>query len=391
MQQAASTQRKFSIVIPYKNRLDTLRLVFAALAEQTMDRDDFEVIVGAMEYSAEYLHLCREYSDRLHVVSVMTTEDWNVGRARNLAIRHASGQVLLTLDADIALPPPVLQTTYDQYFAHQQNVCVAGQFVGYQAAMKQDLDVPEALLWDSYRQTLAELDPDATDDHRWSPEYSSAVRQFPWAFVGSGLVALPVALVRQYDLLFDENFDGWGPEDQEWAYRISCAGIPILHARTLLGLHLPHRRSVTSNDAMAWINNRYYLGKWPRLDLELALAFGWVDAADSHQQLERDLAAAAGHPGRRLAVLRGTVDGRDTVVVGAPVDTGTQTPDGTVSALFDARSPLQVLPLAGLALPYADKTVGEVHILPAVRTLNHRYQEAITREAERASHKVTAG
>src|SRR5690242_4221798 len=143
MQQAAATQRKFSIVIPYKNRLDTLRVVFAALAEQTMDRTDFEVIVGVMEYSPEYLQLCREYSDRLHVVSVMTAEDWNVGRARNLAIRHATGQVLLTLDADIALPPSVLRTTYDQYFAHQQNLCVAGQFVGYDEAITQDVDVTE--------------------------------------------------------------------------------------------------------------------------------------------------------------------------------------------------------------------------------------------------------
>lgn len=96
---------KFSIVVPFKGRERTLRVVLAALAEQTMDQAEFEVVVGAMEYSTEYVELCREFTDRLTVVSVMTTGEWNVARARNLAIRHASGEVVMTLDADIALPP----------------------------------------------------------------------------------------------------------------------------------------------------------------------------------------------------------------------------------------------------------------------------------------------
>ena len=38
MENSTSDGRKFSVVIPYKNRLETLAIVFAALAEQTMDR-----------------------------------------------------------------------------------------------------------------------------------------------------------------------------------------------------------------------------------------------------------------------------------------------------------------------------------------------------------------
>ncbi|MEJ3744808.1 glycosyltransferase [Actinomycetes bacterium KLBMP 9797] len=385
------TTRKFSIVVPYKSRAGTLRLVLASLAEQTMDRAEFEVIVGAMEYAPEYLELCREFTDRLDIVSVLAAEEWNVGRARNHAIRHASGEVLMTLDADVALPPDALRDAYDRYFAHGQNVCVVGQVVGYETAMHQHAPTAELLAWSHYRDALAELAAEDGDwDYRWSAKYASALARFPWAFVGTGLAAVPVRSVRQHDLMFDENFRGWGPEDQEWAFRISRAGIPILHASTLFGLHLPHPRDITRNDAAAWANNRYYLGKWPRLDLELALAFGWLRADQYYPEVARELADAAGEPHRRLAVVRGPVRGRDTLVVGALVDAATRVVEAPVAGWFDAGSRPAVLPLAGFSLPYPDRTVGEVRVLPAVAALGPRYREAILREAKRVSPAVEA-
>jgi hypothetical protein len=44
---------KLSVCIPYKARLDNLRITLEALVQQTMGAADFEVIIGAMEYSAE--------------------------------------------------------------------------------------------------------------------------------------------------------------------------------------------------------------------------------------------------------------------------------------------------------------------------------------------------
>jgi GT2 family glycosyltransferase len=382
--------KKFSIVIPYKNRLNTLRVVFSSLAGQTMDRSDVEVVVGAMEYSTGYVELCREYGDRLDVVSVLTAEDWSVGRARNLGLRNAVGQVVMTLDADVVLPPAALDDVYHRYFAHGQRVCVAGQIVGYQDAMAHDVDVAEVQPWESYRQTMADLvmDGERVWDYRWSAKYGSALRRFPWAFVSTGLVAVPQSVVQEHDLRFDEGFRGWGPEDQEWAFRIARAGIPILHAQSLYGMHLPHPRDVTANDATAWANNRYYLAKWPRLDLELALSFGWLGADACYAEVEQELSVAAGRQGQRLGTVRGTIEGRDALAVGALVDTDAHVPEAGVARLFDAWSRLEVLPLAGFSLPYEDKTVGEVHVLDPVTVLSQRYRDAIVREAGRISDKV---
>ncbi|MER7165443.1 glycosyltransferase [Micromonospora sp. NPDC000207] len=382
---------KFSIVIPYKQRLATLRLVFASLAEQTLGRDEFEVVVGAMEYSPEYVTLCREFEDRIDVVSVLTGEEWNVSRARNLAIRHASGQVLLLLDADMALPANGLRHLYDRHFAHGQNICVTGQAIGYHDVVDSDVADAQVLSWDTYRDRMARVETsgDVRGDVRWTPEYAPAIARFPWAFVGTGLVALPLDVVRRHDLLLDEGFRGWGPEDQEWAFRVSRTGTPIVQADAFFAVHLPHPRDVAANGATAWPNNRYYLAKWPRLDLELALAFGWLEADRCYPEVERELAGAAG-PGRSLAVVRGDVDGRDVLVVGARVETGSGTPEPEVAALFDTVRPVQTYPLAGFGLPYPDDDVEECRLLPAIDGLGQRYREAIHREAERVARKVAA-
>jgi GT2 family glycosyltransferase len=275
------TDLKFSVVIPYKQRLDNIRLVLSALAEQTMDRSEFEVLIGAMEYSPEFVSVAREFTDRLDVVSVLSADDWNLCRARNLAMRHARGQVTLILDADMVLPTRFLDNLYDRHYAHGQNVCVVGQMIGYDDVVETDVEQVEVAPFSHYREVLARLEAQdhVVMDDRWNPDQQSAFARFPWVFARGGLVAVTTAIVREHGLTYDEGFRGWGPEDQEWALRVALTGTPIVLGQEVYGLHLPHLRSVADNGRTAQVNNRYYLAKWPRLELELALAFGWSDPA----------------------------------------------------------------------------------------------------------------
>jgi glycosyltransferase involved in cell wall biosynthesis len=125
-----AAQLHLSIVIPYKQRLDNISAVFASLADQTLDGSQFEVVVGVMECSAEYVAACREFTDRITIVSVMTAEDGNVCRARNLAMRQASGQVTVVLEADVVLPSGLPQDLHDRYFSQHRNACVLAQMIG---------------------------------------------------------------------------------------------------------------------------------------------------------------------------------------------------------------------------------------------------------------------
>ncbi|KAF4407690.1 MULTISPECIES: glycosyltransferase family 2 protein [Streptomyces] len=381
---------KCSIVIPYKQRLDNIKVVFASLADQTMDSSQFEVVVGAMEYSNEYVSVCQEYADRVNIVTVMSAEPWNAQRARNLAIRHATGEVLIVLDADMVVPADFLENLYDRHFQHGQDLCVVGQMIGYDEVHATHIDTVEVLPYSHYRKTLDEL---ATTDRsrldmRWSEEWSPALTRFPWAFARTALMALRLETFREHDLWLDEGFDGWGAEDQEWGFRIAMSGTPLVFAEDVYAIHLPHKRDLAVNGEEARITNRYYLAKWPRLDLELAIEFGWLDTDRCYPEVERELAGAVSGPGRALGVVRGRIEGRDTLVVGAEIDPESRTPVAEVDALFDPRSSLEVLPLAGFALPYEDSAVDVCRVLPAVGRLSERYRKPVLREAGRVSREL---
>jgi hypothetical protein len=262
--------------------------------------------------------------------------------------------------------------------------------VGYDEVVETTVDTVELQPYNHYRTLLADLEGTDTAklDERWSAEHVSAFARFPWVYVRTGLVAVPTAAVCGHGLLFDEGFRGWGPEDQEWGLRVAQTGMPIVLGTNMFGLHLPHLRDNVANGATAMVNNRYYLAKWPRLELELALAFGWLEADRSYADVERELAEATAGAGS-LGVLRGTVGGTDLVVVGAVLDNGSVVPCPELKSLFGNGSPLEVLPLAGFALPYQDGAVDECRILPTVFRLSARSRDAIVREAERVARRVT--
>ncbi|WP_016910025.1 glycosyltransferase [Streptomyces xiaopingdaonensis] len=375
---------KLSIVIPYKQRLANIETVFTSLAEQTLDSADFEVVVGAMEYDPAYVALAAGFTERLSLTSVLTAEPWNTSRARNLGIRYASGRVVVVVDADVALAPDALRTLWERYFQHGQKVCVLGQVMGYEEVVESDAASPDIQPYAHYRKLLDDLE--GADRHRLDPRFSAAYApafaRFPWAFARTGLMALPTSTLHQHDLWLDEGFTGWGAEDQEWALRISRTGTPLLPAGDVYGLHLPHRRDFSAQEDAARRTNRYYLAKWPHLELELAIAFGgWLEAHRLCPQAEAEVARVAA--GRRPAVVRGFREGRPALAVGALVDGAGGLVDAEAEALFDSAAGLRVLPLVGLTLPFDDDEFESCHLLPLTEQLAEPFRGAVRREAER--------
>jgi glycosyltransferase involved in cell wall biosynthesis len=134
---------KLSVCIPYKARLDNLGIALEALARQTMDAADFEVIIGAMEYSTELIALCAGFRERLNLVTVCSSREFHIPRARNLAMRNATGEVVVQIDADTMLAPQALKRLYDYCFAFGQRGCAVGQVVGYDNNTGGDIDSVE--------------------------------------------------------------------------------------------------------------------------------------------------------------------------------------------------------------------------------------------------------
>ena len=239
--------------------------------------------------------------------------------------------------------------------------------------------------FEHYRRLLADLD--GAGEVRLDARLNTP-HVIPWSFAWTALIALPRRLVERHDLWFDLNFRGYGVEDLEWAYRISATGTPVVMAPDLFGIHLPHPRSTASNRATEDVNYRYFLRKWPSVDVELACAFGDFEAnAHLHPVLD-DVREATGSDDASLAVVSGTVDGVSTLVVGAVVDARGRFEDPGVAAIFDATPEPEVLPLIGLRLPWPDDGVDECRVLPPVERLGPTYRDRVFAETRRVARRV---
>jgi Glycosyl transferase family 2 len=377
---------KISLVIPYRRRLNSLRSVFCSLTEQTMDPSEFEIVVGAIGYDPDYVAMCAQFIDRLSIITVMTGQEWNVCRARNNAIRQVSGEVTVLLDADIVVPSDTLGRLYREYYAGGSDVCVLGQAVGYSDELSES-DVPEVddLPYSHYRPVLDRIgETDVRSrDARWGVE-----PVLPWTMVWGGLTALRTDTLRRYDLTFDEGFRGWGLEDQEWGYRVQLSGTPIVFAAEIYGLHLPHVRDLSANQAGLRRNSWYFTAKWPTLDVELLRPFGWKGVNEVYHEARAEVAAALGDAGASFGALRGPAQGGELLVLGAVLDAKHRPVNPRQAARFSGPSRPEILPLTGFSLPCPDQSAAECRILPPIRRLSPRFREVVRTEAERVARKV---
>lgn len=361
---------KLSLSIPYKQRLDNIAIVFEALANQTMKSSEFEVIVGAMEYAEEYLALCKKFTNHINIISVLSADEFSIPRARNLAMKQASGGVVVQIDADTLLPSTALQNLYDRHFAFEQNICVVGQVVGYGNNTDGDVGNVASQPYEQYKEALVELENSKKNlyDPRFQVDHI-----IPWTFGWTGLIALPLVTVHKYGLYFDEDFKGWGVEDLEWSYRICKSGTPIVLCADLYAIHLPHKRNASAYHKMGLENFRRFLRKWPYLDVELTCSFDDIKANELFLCLLKEIKKLCGRDGSTLGTIRGPIHGKDLLIVGIMLNVKYQVIDSSIINFFDDWSRVEVLPLVGMALPYLDKEVYECRILAPVTQLSAEF------------------
>ncbi|MEV4276719.1 glycosyltransferase [Actinoplanes xinjiangensis] len=350
-----------SVVIPYRDRAANLRLALSALADQTLPAGDFEVVLGVLDDDGGHAAVCREFAGRLDVVTVTSARPWQVGAARNLALRQATGAVVVLMDVDMVLPPRCLADLWDRHFSYGQRICVVGQMIDYDNNTG-DVTSVDVQPYEHYRKILADLETTGTGDR--DPRMT-ADHVIPWSFAWTALIALP----RDLAAGFDPAFQGYGVEDLEWAYRVVRGGTPVVMGPGFFGVHLPHLRSVAANRRTEAPNYRYFLRKWPGLDVELACAFGDFEANGHY----RDLRPSAGG----LTVVHGRVEGRAHLVVGVPPGSGPVLPATATE--------VETLPLVGLALPWEDGSVDRSIVLEPISALPDPYRERVLAEVRRVS------
>ena len=235
---------KISVITTIYNRPEHLRLLLAALAAQTRPPD--EVIVAddgsdaaTVAALGRLLPACG-----LPARAVRQEKDgYRLAAARNLAIRAATGDYLLFLDCDLA-PLPDAVAIHDRRAAPGRLLCGNRALLdeAATAALMAAAPAPSAADWEKAW---------AAADQRELPEAArlfarhAALRRWHAARPHKPkLLGCHFSLFRaEVDRVngFDENFTGWGYEDDDFARRLYRAGVApqsvIAEARAL---HLWH-------------------------------------------------------------------------------------------------------------------------------------------------------
>jgi glycosyltransferase involved in cell wall biosynthesis len=89
-----------SVIVPTYNEEASITTCLKSLCDQTLARDEYEIIVVDGNSSDHTRELAKQYADQ---VFIQTSK--KVGGARNDGVMRAKGEIVATTDADCIIPP----------------------------------------------------------------------------------------------------------------------------------------------------------------------------------------------------------------------------------------------------------------------------------------------
>ncbi|GEM_PF-449969 len=210
-----------SVVIPTYERKAVLEETVRALAAQTAR--PLEVIVvddGSKDGTTELLHRLREeLADRLDLVP-LRQPNLKQGRARNLGVAHAKGDLVLFLGDD-TIPEPACVAEHLAAHSSRPGPCAVIGFTG----------------WHRERMRVTPF-LDFVNGH--GPQFSFDLlcdgQEVPFTTLYTANVSIPRALLGTEP--FDHRFTSYGWEDCELGWRLSSAGLPIVYRKAAATRHV---------------------------------------------------------------------------------------------------------------------------------------------------------
>jgi glycosyltransferase involved in cell wall biosynthesis/LmbE family N-acetylglucosaminyl deacetylase len=256
-----------SVIVPTYNRQRLLRLTLASLARQTLQAEEFEVIVVDDGSSDGSEQAAAEFADRL-AVRYLFQEDrgYRVAAARNLGLRHAAAEVCVFVDSGVMLHSGCLAAYLESHRASAAPVAVTGYVYCFNQDNEDGAQIEQAIDYgdpDTTMRRLRERGEWLDFREEFYAKYGDEFADLPapWLVYWTCNVSAPTGLLRAVGG-FDEAFRTWGGEDVDLAYRMHRAGARFLLNRDAAAIHVPHPKSHTANMASTEPNNRYIVEKY---------------------------------------------------------------------------------------------------------------------------------
>jgi GT2 family glycosyltransferase len=202
-----------SVVIPTYQRAELLERSLESLTEQTLPRDDFEVVVvddGSSDWTAR---VCKRLAGELRL-RYFRIENSGISAAKNLGLFASQAPLVLWFDDDDVADPGLLQAHIDAHEAHpEENVAVLGY-----TTWAPELEVTPLMEYVTEIGKILFSYPDIEDGQLLDYTYF-------WGGRSS---------CKRWFLAQHGSFDQYmpGQEDMELGFRLSRQGLKVVYSRS---------------------------------------------------------------------------------------------------------------------------------------------------------------
>ncbi|TPK80969.1 glycosyltransferase [Mesorhizobium sp. B2-4-13] len=259
-----------SVIIPTYNREEMLYQNLRSLQASNIPKDDFEIIVVDDGSSDNTLDVVRNFTGGPQIRYVYQQDNgYRAGRARNLGIELAEGEVCILLDCGIVVSQGFVKAHIG---AHAKpNQVVLGYLYGFSNTddHAEELQAAiDALDLNDVDGTIGRLRETGRFSDLREKNYAACNDVMmdlpvPWAIAWSGNIS-----VRREKLgdrfRFDENYRTWGAEDIDFSLSLFESGAEFSICRAACGIHLPHPKSHEVNSRSSRPNKIYLHSKFGR-------------------------------------------------------------------------------------------------------------------------------
>jgi chondroitin synthase len=207
-----------SVVIPYFDNIDRLLRTLSGLQDQTFPVKNIEVLVCDDGSKEDITELLKAYQDNFRAVRYLrnSKKGFGLSKVRNIGILNASFDLVVLLDDDMI---PCEDMVFNHVSVVRTGLKVIS--VGFRHH-KKTYEIEASDLKKKYEPTELDWRVNNTDIQGVIAKIKYS-NYFSWSFVSGGNLAFDRTSVNKL-ILFNEDFDEWGGEDNEWAYRLYKEG-----------------------------------------------------------------------------------------------------------------------------------------------------------------------
>lgn len=229
-----------SVVIPTLNRAAELTKTLEAYDNQTLPKDQWEIVLSDDGSSYDVANHVAPFAQRLRMRVISNSVRTGAGPARNRAIPHARGDLVLFTGDDI-IP---------------RNDFLAAHLAAYRKYDDGRTGVLGHISWHPELQVSRFMDyitGDGGQQFAYNAIQPGTI--VPYGFFYTSNVSVPRALLERQEELFSDIFAGYGHEDVELGLRLAQDGMQLLYAPEAEATHL----HPMSDEAI--IRRQYHVGR----------------------------------------------------------------------------------------------------------------------------------